>query len=275
MRLEYSDNLRTKGLSLIQGLPDCGGVRAEPPLKVFVTDDRHDWQAWSGRGLGSWSGRRRLWTAIIIDKIAAQHNPGTHKLEVVRGHDAQVRLFGHAVLTCERYGKCENACQALEFALGRFAQINEICVRKGEALDTAISQVAGDNDQLIGLLVRQGTEQHSVGDTKNGRTRAYAQGDGQCSRERKDGTLSQSSPSKGQIAEWHLSTSFTSSGRAEDTTSVIQSRHRDSSEPSSLDDALLDCLAGLASPHYNATRSSRTLSCFYPADQFSEGETSP
>ena len=41
MRLEYSDNLRTKGLSLIQGLPDCGGVRAEPPLKVFVTDDRH------------------------------------------------------------------------------------------------------------------------------------------------------------------------------------------------------------------------------------------
>src|SRR5439155_22108333 len=28
MRLEYSDNLRTKGLSLIQGLPDCGGVRA-------------------------------------------------------------------------------------------------------------------------------------------------------------------------------------------------------------------------------------------------------
>src|SRR5258707_9293686 len=131
-----------RGCSIIRGWRDGGGVGPASALKVFVTDDRHDWQAWSGRGLGSWSGRRRLWTAIIIDKIAAQHNPGAHKLEVVHGHDAQVRLFGHAVLTCERYGKCENACQALEFAHGRFAQINEICVRKGEVLDTAISHNA-------------------------------------------------------------------------------------------------------------------------------------
>src|SRR5260370_31415681 len=196
MRLAYPENSRTKGLSLIQGLPDWGGVRAELPLKVFVTDDRHDWQAWSGRGLGSWSGRRRLWKPIIIDKIAAQHNPGAHKLEVVRGHDAQVRLFGHAVLTCERYGKCENACQALEFALARFAQINEICVRKGEVLDTAISHVAGDNDQLIGLLVRQGTEQPSVGHTENGPTPPYAQGDCQSNGRSKDWTLSQTSPPK-------------------------------------------------------------------------------
>src|SRR5260370_33255254 len=115
----------------MRGSPVGGGFRAEPSLKVFVTDDRHDWQAWSGRGLGSWSGRRRLWKPIIIDKIAAQHNPGAHKLEVVRGHDAPVRPFGHAVLTCERYWKCENALQALELSLGRLAQLNQIFVVNG------------------------------------------------------------------------------------------------------------------------------------------------
>jgi hypothetical protein len=138
--------------------------------------------------------------AVFVGEIASEDNPGADKLEVVRGDDAHVDLLGHAVLAGQCEGEREDAGEALKFVLGRFAQVNEICVGKGEVLDTATAHVSGENDELVGIFVRERAQEDSVGDAEDGSAGADAEGDGQGGSEREDGTLAKSSACECQIA---------------------------------------------------------------------------
>jgi hypothetical protein len=116
--------------------------------------------------------------AVIVGEIATEQDPRAYKPEVVRGYKAYVDLFGHAVFAgqCER--KCEDACEALEFVFGGFTEIDKIGVGKGEVFDAAIAHIGGDDNELVGILIRKGTEQYRIGDAEDGRARTDAQGDG-------------------------------------------------------------------------------------------------
>ena len=91
--------------------------------------------------------------AVLVGEITTKRDPGPYKLEVVRRHEAHVDLLRHAVIVGQREGERVDAREALEFVLRGFAQIDKICVGKGEVLDAAIAHVRGDDDELIGILI--------------------------------------------------------------------------------------------------------------------------
>src|SRR5580692_5520305 len=116
MRRKDSHDPRTKWLPFVQCLSKNVGTRAELPLEIFVTDDRHDRQALLRRcRLGSRRGRGRLRLTIVVRKIAAQGDARAYKTEVVGRYDAGVDAFRHAVLSRQCYGERKDAGDALEF----------------------------------------------------------------------------------------------------------------------------------------------------------------
>jgi len=137
---------------------------------------------------------------VVIGEIAAEGNLSAYESQVVRRHKAHVDLFRSAVLAGQREGKREDAPEALEFVLRRFAQIDKIRIGKGKVLDAAIAHVRGNNDELIGVFVRERAQQHGIGDAKDGGARAYAQGNSYCGGECENGTLAQCSTSERQIS---------------------------------------------------------------------------
>src|SRR6267143_4620479 len=202
-------------------MSEYSGIRAEPTLEVFVTDDRHNRRALRGGcRLRSWRRWRRLRLAVLVGEITTERDLRSYKLEVVRRHEAHVYLFRHAVIAGQREGERVHAREALEFVLRRFAQIDKICVGKGEVLDAAIVQVGRNDDELIGILIWKWTQQHGIGDTEDGGACADAPGNGQCGSQCKDRTLPQCSACECQITQRHRSTSFTGSWRAKNTTCV-------------------------------------------------------
>ena len=134
--------------------------------------------------------------AVVVGEIASKCDPRPYKPEVVRRHDARVDSFRHAILAGQRYGESEDASEALEFVLRPFAKIDKICVGKGKVLDAAIAHIGGNNDELIGVLVRKRTQQHGIGDAEDGGAGADAQGDGYRGGEREDRTFPKCSASE-------------------------------------------------------------------------------
>ena len=115
--------------------------------------------------------------AIVIGEIAADGDIRADELEMFK-NDAHVDAFRRAVVAGQREGKREDSGEALEFVLGRFAQVDEVCVGKGEVLDAAIAHVGGDDDELIGVFIRKRAQQDGIGDAEDGGARADAQGNG-------------------------------------------------------------------------------------------------
>ncbi len=116
--------------------------------------------------------------SIIVDEIATEQDPRAHKPEVVRRHEAHVDLFRHAVFAGQREGKREDASKALEFVFSGFAQIDKVRVGKGKVLNAAIAHVGGNDDELIGILVRERTHEDGICDAEDGGACANAQRDG-------------------------------------------------------------------------------------------------
>ena len=116
--------------------------------------------------------------SVIVGEIATEQDPRSHKPEVVRGHKTHMDLFRLAVVAGQREGEREDAREALEFVFGGFAQIDKVSVGKGKVLDAAIAHVGGDDDELIGIFVREGAQEHGVGNAEDGSACADTQRNG-------------------------------------------------------------------------------------------------
>ena len=184
-REDADDALETRTAAR-QVLPDDAGITAKAAVPVLVAQDRDRRQLWRLRWRAGHLRDRRRRDPVGIVEVAAKQDGRAHHAEEIRRHAPDADLLRCPIGARHDLPAGVDRRHVLERVLRAVAQIGIVFRGDRHAQVIACSEIGVQDDELLGILVGQRTQQHGVGHAEDRRARANAQPDGERGGQRED-----------------------------------------------------------------------------------------